>query len=153
MRMRIAIGLLLILPVVAAEPEGYKYWSASQLKSYARPLTNKSDPKASLENLDAFGATDHAAMVHREASGLAEQHQVEADLMVIVSGSGELLVGGTMRDGKTTAPDELRGPSIDGATRQKLAPGDIVHIAPKIPHQVLLDGAPQITYFVLKVKE
>jgi hypothetical protein len=153
MRMRIAIVLLTILPLMAAEPEGYKYWSAAKLKGYAKPLTSKTDSKTSLENLAGFGATDRAVMVHREASGVAEQHQAEADLMVIVSGGGELLVGGTMRDGKTTAPDELRGPSIDGATRQKLSPGDIVHIAPKIPHQVLLDGAAEITYFVLKVKE
>jgi len=91
--------------------------------------------------------------VHREGSGVAEIHETEADLMVIVSGKGELIVGGMMRDAKTTAAGELRGPSIDGGTHQKLAPGDIVHIAPKIPHQVLLDPGTQITYFVLKVKE
>jgi ribosomal protein L16 Arg81 hydroxylase len=28
----------------------------------------------------------------------------------------------------------VRGPSIDGGVRQKLWPGDIVHVPPKTPH-------------------
>jgi mannose-6-phosphate isomerase-like protein (cupin superfamily) len=151
------MGLLLVLPlltlhVTGAEPAGYKYWSAAELKSMSKPLSNKNDAKTSLENLAGFGATDRAVMVHRDGSGVAEQHETEADLMVIVSGRGELIVGGAMRDGKSTAEGELRGPSIDGGVHQKLSPGDILHIPPKVPHQVLVDGA-QITYFVLKVKE
>lgn len=35
---------------------------------------------------------------------------------------------------KTTAVGEVRGPSIDGGVRQKLWPGDIVHVPPKTPH-------------------
>ncbi len=146
------IGLLLVLPLVAAEPAGYKYWSAAELKSLARPLSTKIDAKTSLENLGSFG-TDRVMMGHREASGVAELHDTEADLMVIVSGNAELVVGGTIRDAKTTDVGEVRGPSIDGGVRQKLSPGDIVHVAPKTPHQVLLDPGAQLTYFVLKVKE
>jgi hypothetical protein len=147
------LGLLLVMPLVAAEPAGYKYWSATELKSLTKPLSNKTDAKTSLENLGDFGASDRAVAVHREGSGVAELHETEADLMVIVSGKGDLIVGGTMRDGKTTAAGEVRGPSIEGGTHQKLAPGDIIHVAPKTAHQVLLDPGGQITYFVLKVKE
>lgn len=146
------IGLLLLLPLMGAESAGYKYWSAAELKSLAKPLPNKANAKTSSENMGNFGV-DHALMIHREGSGVAELHQREADLMVIVSGSGELVVGGTMPNAKTTAPGEVRAPSIDGGARQKLSPGDIVHIPPKTPHQVLLDPGAQITYFTLKVKE
>src|SRR5271154_35489 len=103
------IGLLLALPLVGAEPAGYKYWSAAELKSLTKPLSNKTDAKTSLENLASFGSTDRAVAVHREGSGVAEIHETEADLMVIVSGKGELIVGGMMRDAKTTAAGELRG--------------------------------------------
>jgi quercetin dioxygenase-like cupin family protein len=58
-----------------------------------------------------------------------------------------------MPGAKTTALGEVRGPSIDGGVRQKLSPGDIVHVPPKTPHQVLLEPGTQMTYFVLKVKE
>ncbi len=122
------IGLLLVLPLMGADPAGYKYWSASELKGLNKPLSTKTDAKTSLENLAAFGSSDRAVAVHREGSGVAELHETEADLMVIVSGKGELLVGGTMQGGKTTAPGEVRGPSIDGGVHQKLGPGDIVHV-------------------------
>ncbi len=146
------IGLLLVLPVVGAEPTGYQYWSAAHLKSFAKPLSTKLDDKTSLENLGNFGP-DHALALHREGSGEAELHKAEADLIAVVSGTGTMIVGGTMPGSKTTTPGEVRAPMIEGGTRQKIGPGDILHIAPKTPHQMLLEPGTQITYFTLKVKE
>ncbi len=152
--MKKMIGLLLLLPLVGAEPAGYKYWSASDLKALTKTLAPKVNAqKVALENLANFGP-DHALMVHREGSGEAELHETEADVIVVVSGEATLIVGGTMPGSKTTAPGEMRGPSIDGGSvRQKIAPGDILHIQPKTAHQVLLEPGKQITYFTLKVKE
>ncbi len=62
------IGLLLLLPLVGAEPAGYKYWSAAELKSLAKVLPNKSDAKTSSENMGNFGV-DHALTVHRRRLG------------------------------------------------------------------------------------
>jgi mannose-6-phosphate isomerase-like protein (cupin superfamily) len=146
------MGMLLVLPLVGAEPAGYKYWSAAELKSLAKPLSNKTNATTSSENLGNFGV-DHALMIHREGSGVAELHEKEADVIVVVSGAGTLVVGGTMPGSKTTAPGEERAPNVEGGVRQKMAPGDILHIAPKTPHQVLLDPGTQISYFTLKVKE
>jgi mannose-6-phosphate isomerase-like protein (cupin superfamily) len=146
------IGLLLVLPLAGAEPAGYKYWSAAELKGMSKPLSVKAAAHTSREDLADFGV-DHALMIHRDASGVAELHEAESDLMVIVSGNGELIVGGTMPNAKPTTAGEVRGPSIDGGRHQKLSPGDIVHIPPKTPHQLLLDAGAQITYFTLKVKE
>jgi mannose-6-phosphate isomerase-like protein (cupin superfamily) len=152
--MKKLIGLLMLLPLVGAEPAGYKYWSAQDLKALAKTLAPKVNAqKVALDNLANFGP-DHALVVHREGSGQAELHETEADVIVVVSGEGTLIVGGTMPGSKTTAPGEVRGPSIDGGTvRQKIAPGDILHISPKTAHQVLLEPGKQITYFTLKVKE
>jgi mannose-6-phosphate isomerase-like protein (cupin superfamily) len=149
--MKKIIGLLLMLPLAGAEPAGYKYWSAAELKSMAKPLSNKNDAHTSNEALANFGP-DHAMMIHRDASGIAELHETEADVIVVVSGAGTLVVGGTMPGSKSTAPGEVRSPAVEGGDKQKIGPGDILHIPPKVPHQVLVDGA-QITYFVLKVKE
>ncbi len=151
------MGLLLVLPLLAspmpgAAPAGYKYWSAAELKNLSKPLTTKADAITSSENLGNFGR-DHALMVHREGSGKAELHETEADVMVVVSGTGTIIVGGTMPGSKTTAPGEVRAASIEGGMRQKIGPGDILHIPPKTPHQVLLAPGTQITYFTLKVKE
>jgi hypothetical protein len=150
--MKKLIGLLLVLPLMGAEPAGFKYWSAAELKAMAKPLSNKSDAKTSSENLGNFGV-DHALMIHREGSGVAELHETEADVIVVVSGGGTLVLGGTMPGSKKTAPNEQRAPKVEGGTEQKMAPGDILHIPPKIPHQVMLEPGTQITYFTLKVKE
>lgn len=150
--MKKSIGLLLLLPLMGAEPAGYKYWSAAELKSMAKPLSNKNDAITSSENLGKFGA-DRALMIHREGSGQAELHETDADVMVVVSGKATIIVGGTMPGSKTTAAGEVRGPSIDGGIRQKMAPGDILHIPPKTPHQVMLERGTQITYFTFKAKE
>jgi mannose-6-phosphate isomerase-like protein (cupin superfamily) len=151
------IGLLLVLPLVGAQPAGYrpagyKYWSAAELKGMAKPLANKADAKTSSENLGNFGV-DHVLMVHREGSGQAELHETEADLIVVESGTGTLIVGGKMPGAKKTAAGEMRAPSIDGGMSQKIGPGDILHIPPKTAHQVTLEPGTQITYFTLKVKE
>src|SRR5271170_3492466 len=99
------IGWLLVLPLAGAEPAGYKYWSAAELKSMAKPLSNRTDAKTSSENIGNWGR-DRALMVHREGSGVAELHQTDADVIMVVSGAGTLLVGGTMPGSKTTAPGE-----------------------------------------------
>jgi mannose-6-phosphate isomerase-like protein (cupin superfamily) len=150
--MKKLIGLLLLLPLAGAEPAGYKYWSAAELKGLAKPLANKSNAITSSQNLGNFGR-DHALMVHRDGSGVGELHETEADVVVVVSGTGTLVVGGTMPGSKTTAPGEVRAPSVVGGVKQPIGPGDILHIAPKTPHQMLLEPGSQITYFTLKVKE
>ena len=152
--MKKLMGLLLLLPLVGAEPAGYKYWSASDLKALSKTLAPKLNAhKVASDNLGDFGV-DHVLVVHREGSGEAELHETEADVIMVISGEGTMLVGGTMPGSKTTTAGEVRGPSIDGGTvRQKIAEGDILHIRPKTAHQVLLEPGKQITYFTLKVKE
>jgi len=150
-----AIALLLTLAWLLAgqAPSGYKYWSAAELKAFDHSLAPKIDAhKVAAERLVDFG--NHYTMIaHREGSGEAEYHERESDVFFVTSGSGTLVVGGTMHDGKTTTPGEMRAPSIDGGTKQKLSVGDIVHIPPKTPHQMLLDPGTKTTYFVVKVKE
>jgi mannose-6-phosphate isomerase-like protein (cupin superfamily) len=73
--------------------------------------------------------------------------------MVVETGEASLTVGGSVVDGKTTAPNEIRGPSISGGTETKIGSGDIVTIPAKTPHQMKLDPGKQITYFVVKVTQ
>jgi len=147
------IVLMCVLPVIAAEPAGFKYWSAAQLKGFQKSLAPKVNAqKIATERLADFG--NHYAMVaHRAGSGEAEYHETEADFYVVASGSATLVVGGKIRDSKTTAPGEIRGPSIEGGTRQRIETGDVAHIPSKTPHQLLLARGAQLTYFILKVKE
>jgi mannose-6-phosphate isomerase-like protein (cupin superfamily) len=150
--MKKLLGLLLLLPLAGAEPTGYKYWSAEELNSMSRTLSHKSDARTSNEDLANWGA-DRALMVHRSGTGSAELHEHDSDLIIVISGAGTLVIGGTMPGAKHTAAGEIRGPSIEGGEKQKIAAGDIMHIPPKTPHQVVLAAGTQITYYTLKVKE
>jgi mannose-6-phosphate isomerase-like protein (cupin superfamily) len=146
-------GLLLALPLMSAEPAGYKYWNAQRLLDSEKALAPKmSSLKVASERVGTFG-NHYALALHREASGQAELHQRQADLMVIQSGTATLVVGGTMVKPHATGAGEIRGPSIEGGTRQKISAGDIIHIPAKTPHQLLLDSGQQLNYFTLKVNE
>jgi mannose-6-phosphate isomerase-like protein (cupin superfamily) len=137
----------------AAEPGGFVYWSSKDLKSYEQKLKPKmNERKAGSEQLGAWG--NHTAMVaHREGDGEAEVHETMADIFVVQSGDATLIVGGQVVGGKTTAPNEIRAPKINGGERRKLMAGDIVHIPVKAPHQLLIEKGKQFTYFVIKVQK
>jgi mannose-6-phosphate isomerase-like protein (cupin superfamily) len=146
--------LLLFLPavaLVAAEPAGFVHWKASDLKAYGAKLSPKIDAKkVATAQLGQFG--NHFMMVaHREGNGEAEIHDTQADLFIVQSGEATLVYGGQVPDGKTTAPGEIRGPSIKGGEKTKIGPGDIVHIPAKVPHQLLIAPGAKFDYAILKV--
>ena len=146
--------LILFFPLIAlaADPTGFVVWKSGELKGMEKKLTPKIDAqKVATQQLANFG--NHSAMVaHREGSGQAELHVKVADVFVIESGEGTVVVGGTMPDSKTTAPGEVRGPNVEGGSKHAVAAGDVVHIPPNTPHQMLVDPGKQITYFVVKVE-
>ena len=145
MKLRFAL-LLCVFPVMAADPPGFVVWSASNIKGMEKKLEGQ---KFSSQQLEKFG-NHYAMLAHREGDGSAELHETEADIFVVETGTATLIVGGEIVNGKTTAPNEVRGTSIKGGAEHKIGPGDIVHIPAKTPHQLMV-GKGKFTYFVLKV--
>jgi mannose-6-phosphate isomerase-like protein (cupin superfamily) len=145
-------GLLLAAGALsAAEPAGFVVWKSAELKDYSKSLAPKMNAgKVATLRLQTFG--NHFAMVaHREGDGEAEVHETQADIFVVQSGEATLVVGGEVVGGKTTAPNEIRGPSVKGGQSHALAAGDVAHIPAKIPHQLLVPAGKEFTYFVMKV--
>jgi mannose-6-phosphate isomerase-like protein (cupin superfamily) len=143
------IAVVCAFPLIAADPAGFAHWSSSDLKGITEKLVAKGGKFAS-QTLEKFG-NHYTMLAHREANGEAELHETEADLFVVESGNATLIVGGKIKGGKTSAPNEVRGPSIEGGVKKALGPGDIVHIPAKTPHQLMLEGSKEFTYFVMKV--
>ena len=138
----------------AGDPPGLFVWKAAELKAFSKSLAPKIDAKkVATQQLTAFG--NYSFMVaHREGSGEAEYHATQADIFVVESGEATLVYGGNLVDGKSTAPNEMRAPSISGGMEKKIAAGDVVTIPAKLPHQVKLDsGSKEFTYFVVKVTQ
>lgn len=157
MKKALAFCFFCIPTLIAAQNtavEGFEHWTAASIATSSKELaaTAAADPRhLSLKQLATF-PNEYFLLAHREADGQPELHETEADVFVVQSGSATLVVGGTLVGAETTAPHEKRNGTIQGGSRHKLAVGDIVHIPPRIPHQVLLDGAKEFTYFVIKVK-
>ena len=154
-----ALFCLLGLPILLArsdEPlaEGVAYLSADSLSQLSKSMGKEAatDPHhASAHKLKEF-PNEYFLLALREGDGVPELHETEADVFVVLSGSATLLVGGKLVDGEKTAAHEFRNGMIQGGVRQKLATGDVVRIPPGMPHQLLLGGAPEFEYFVVKVK-
>lgn len=151
--------LLLAIPVVAVAPQetalpGFEHWTPASLAAISQTLaaTASSDPRhVAVKQLSTY-PNEYFLLAHRIADGQPEWHETEVDVFVVQSGSATLLFGGTLVGAETTAPHEKRNGTIQGGSRQKLAAGDVVRIPARVPHQVLLDGAKEFSYFVIKVK-
>lgn len=150
----LAVPLLLIAMPQDTGPDGFKLWTAAALAPIVQSLNTKaaSDPHHSgTERLADFDH-EYFLLARREADGQAEWHENEVDVFFVQSGSATLIVGGTMPGAQTIAPHEQRADTIQGGTRHKLTTGDIVRIPARTPHQLLLDGAHDFMYFVVKIK-
>ncbi len=94
-----------------------------------------------------------AAVIHRAQTGEAELHEEMADFFVIRAGSGTLVSGGRIIGMRAAGKGEFAGDGVEGGESRRLAPGDVVHIPPKIPHHVVLAKGETITYLLIKAKE
>lgn len=93
-------------------------------------------------------------MVHasrREVPGQAEIHTLDTDIIYVLEGSATFITGGTVVDGKTTAPNEIRGASItDGETR-RISKGDVIVVPNGTPHW-FKEVSGTILYYVVKTR-
>jgi hypothetical protein len=89
------------------------------------------------------GEQSSATATGSVAGGIAHDHQTET--YVIVSGSGTLVTGGHIVNGRKSAPESdvtkvLNGPSCSGAiagndvVKRVVGPGDIIIIPATVPH-------------------
>jgi mannose-6-phosphate isomerase-like protein (cupin superfamily) len=146
-------ALSLVLAQGGGGTAGVHVWKSSDLLAKGKALGQKLDANKVASETVATEGNRSFLVAHREGSGQAELHDKQADIMVISSGDITMVYGGTIVDGKTTAPGETRGASIKGGTEVKLSAGDVLHIPAKVAHQMKLDPGKQVTYFVTKVVE
>ena len=91
-------------------------------------------------------------MAVRVKSGQGEWHHDDADILIGVEGSAQIMLGGEIVNGKETAPGEIRGDSVQGGTTQAFNAGDVIRIEPQVAHQVLLAPGTTFRYLAVKVK-
>ncbi len=134
----------------SAEQTKFEYWSAAQLAALDKRLSSKVDATKSSHE-DLVTERFNTVIVHREGSAGSEVHQHLADFDIVRHGEGTMVLGGKIVGGKSTGPGEIRGASLEGGSRQRVAVGDLLYIPANMPHQFLAEPGKNFDVMVLKV--
>jgi mannose-6-phosphate isomerase-like protein (cupin superfamily) len=140
--------VLFALTLPAADPTQPMFWSAAQQKDFDKQALSKLNAD---RHLGTERLLDSAFVAYRNGNGEAEVHEKQADLLLIRSGAGTVLVGGKIVEGKPSAPGEIRGKSIEGGTRYPIAAGDVLYIPANTVHQFLMEPGQSFTAMVVKI--
>ncbi len=152
MKLCVLLAASLLASAASAQTGAAVAYSPDQLLQLAQQMREQArsskEPSTGIleKHLDAS-----TLLAFRDRDGKAEQHQQFGDVFVVLQGTATLVTGGTINSPTTTAPGEIRGASIEQGTRKKLQEGDIAHIPPGVPHQLILDAGGTFTYFVVKI--
>ena len=146
----------------AQQDEELAFAGAAAAKNFA---ANTTPPPVSFFDADAvtqafakgavlFDGTGRNYMVHasrRNQAGQVEIHAKDTDIIYVLDGSATFVTGGTIVDGKSIEPDEIRGASMrDGDTR-RIAKGDVIIVPNGTPHW-FKEVPTALTYYVVKVR-
>lgn len=101
--------------------------------------------------LDGTGRNYMIHASRREKAGMGEVHTLDADIIYVQEGSATFVTGGTLVDGKTIEPNEIRGASIQGGETREISKGDVIVVPNNTPHW-FKDVKGPLTYYVVKVR-
>ena len=148
---RLPLLLLLIAPSFGAEKSSSALWTPLAIQQREEVLMKSVAPDhSSRETLADYG--DHRfRLLYRDADGLPEEHDRIVDVVIVHSGEGTLMIGGSMSGKKgSAATGEYLGTALTGGRLYTLATGDIVHIPAGLPHSFRVPVGKHITYVLLK---
>jgi mannose-6-phosphate isomerase-like protein (cupin superfamily) len=90
-----------------------------------------------------------AQLEYRPGTGPAALHEADAELMVVLDGTGDIVTGGTLVNEKRTNASNRSGTSIKDGTSHKVAKGDMILIPANSPHQVIPGGGAPIVLMTM----
>lgn len=137
----------------SSQPADYEFWSAMVVDEVADRLEESLGDKAlvweTVGNYDGHSVY----LVLRGKTGTAEIHETESDVQISVRGRATSVIGGELVDPEHLPRRQIRGSSIQGGNERQLAPGDIMHIPPGLPHHLLIDASEPYMYLLIKIDE
>jgi mannose-6-phosphate isomerase-like protein (cupin superfamily) len=148
MKAILILAAVATLTGLAADPDKPAFWSAAQQKDFDKLAQGKLNPD---RHLGTERLTDSAFVAFRNGNGEAEIHEHQADLLLIRSGEGTVLVGGKIVEGKPTGAGEIRGKSIEGGTPYPIHGGDVLYIPANTVHQFQVEPGKSFTAMVVKI--
>ena len=92
-----------------------------------------------------------AQLEYRPGISPAALHEKDAELMIVLEGTGDIVTGGKLADEKRTNANNLSGSSIAGGNSQAVVKGDMLIVPANTPHQVIPTGGAPIVLMTLHV--
>ena len=92
-----------------------------------------------------------ANVIYRTGNSGSEIHEKLADFIFVREGEGNILIGGKLVGGQTTATDEIRGDSIEGGTVYPVTTGDTIYIPANTPHQFFVEKGKHWVITIVKI--
>jgi mannose-6-phosphate isomerase-like protein (cupin superfamily) len=92
-----------------------------------------------------------AQLEYRPGTSPAAVHEKDAELMVVLQGTGNIVTGGKLVDEKRNNANNLGGSSINGGNSQAVVKGDMLIVPANTPHQVIPTGGAPIVLMTLHV--
>jgi glc operon protein GlcG len=88
---------------------------------------------------------------HRDEPGVVEVHTRDTDTIFVQEGAATFVTGGTLLDGETVEPEEIRGYKLRGGTTLRITEGDVIVVPNGVPHWFKEVTNP-FDYYVVKVR-
>ena len=130
-------------PLVDADASGVMYFPADKVsQTFSKGATLYNGNPERNYRVQTF---------HRDKPGEVEVHTKDTDVFYMLEGSATFASGGAMVGGKDTAPNEIRGTSMDGGVVRQVGKGDVIIIPANVTHWWKEVQQP-ITYFGVKVR-
>ncbi len=92
-----------------------------------------------------------AQLEYRPAKAPAALHEKDAELFVVLQGTGDIVTGGKLVEEKRVNANNLSGSSIADGHSQTVAKGDMLIVPPNTPHQVIPGGGAPIVLMTMHV--
>jgi mannose-6-phosphate isomerase-like protein (cupin superfamily) len=146
------LGLLAQAPrggqPAAGDPKTPVFWSAQRMKEIDTGLSTRVSPQTNMAGERLIAS---ANVIYRAGDSGSEIHEKLADLIFVREGEGSIVVGGKLIGGQTTAPDEIRGDSLEGGTRYPVTAGDTIYIPANMPHQFFVEKGKHWVITIVKI--
>jgi len=92
-----------------------------------------------------------AQLEYRPGTSPAAVHEKDAELFVVLQGTGNIVTGGKLVDEKRVNANNLSGPSIANGHSQAVIKGDMLIVPANTPHQVIPTGGAPIVVMTMHV--
>ncbi len=123
------------LSAQAADGAVTKLASASDIQALAAKAKAQHKPgdPNTIESIIAL-APYNVNLEYRTGVGPAAVHEHEAELFVVLDGTGTVVTGGKLTGGKRVDAANWQGTGVDAGTARAVAKGDVIFVPENTPH-------------------